>query len=120
MSEPGGTTTTLDWAAVISGATGALVVIGAGIKWLFGRADRRETRQQKREDAYVEKIEARLKLLEETTGDLWTCFHLVANALHEKDPMNKALRRAADILGDAFPIDLATPPDMIAALDKLS
>lgn len=119
MSEPGGTTTTLDWAAVISGATGALVVLGAGIKWLFGRADRREARQQKREDDYVKKIEARLTVLEETTGNLWTCLNLVAHALHEKDPMNPALRRAANILGDAFPINLDTPPDMQAILDKI-
>ena len=119
MNEPGGTTTTLDWAAVIIGVTAALAAVGKGIQWLFSRADRREARQQKREDDYVAKIEQRLGAVEKTMGELWTCFGLVANALHNLDPLNPALARAAHILGDAFPIDLHTPPDMQATLDKM-
>ncbi len=108
-----------DWAAILGVFVAAATLIGGGIKWLFGRADRREERQQKREDAYVEKIEARLAVLEKRTGELWTCFNLVTHALHAKDPLDPALQRAADILGDAFPINLSTPKDMQDALRRI-
>ncbi len=118
MSEPGGTTT-LDWAGIIGASVLVLGAIGSAFKWLFGRADRREERQQKREDAYVEKIEERLAALEKRIGELWTCFNLVTHALHSQNPIDPALQRAADILGDAFPINLNTPADMQDALRRM-
>jgi hypothetical protein len=96
-----------------------LGAIGSAFKYLFGRADRREARQEKREEAYVDKIEAKLAHFEERLGDLWTCVTVLATALHRRDPLDPALSRVAKILGDAFPIDLGTPPDMQAKLDEL-
>ena len=104
MSEPA--PSALDWAGIAALATLVIGAIGGAVKWFFGRADSREQRQQKREDDYVAKIEDRLVALEKLTNELWTCFNLVTHELHAKDPANPALRRAADILGDSFPIDL--------------
>jgi membrane protein YqaA with SNARE-associated domain len=119
MTQPGGTTSPFDWAAIIGGILTLGGLVGGAFKYLFGRADRREERQQKREDDYVKKIEARLEKLEREQSELWACFSLVANALHHIHPTSAALVRASLILGDAFPIDLSTPEDMKDTLGRI-
>lgn len=104
---------------IVGGIVTLLGAIGKGIHWLASRADRRAAKIEEREEAYVKKIEDRLDTLEKTARDLWTCFGLVATALHDKDPQHPALERAAKILGDAFPIDLQTPAEMTALIREI-
>lgn len=112
-------TNPLDFAAI----TGGIVTIcgGAwgGVKWLFGRADRRERRLEAKEAELVAKLEARVAALEEDNRKIWVALGYVVPALHAIDPHNPALTAVAKILGSAFPIDLNTPPDMTDTLSKI-
>jgi len=99
-------TNPLDFAAI----TGGIVTIcgGAwgGVKWLFGRAERRERRLEAKEAEIVSKLEQRVAALEEDYRKLLLAFSFVATGLHALDPANPSLGQAARILGDDFPIDL--------------
>jgi hypothetical protein len=110
--EPSG----LDIAAIVGGAITILGALGAGLKFLFSRADRREKFLDAKEAALVKKLEARLDALEEEHRKLWIVINYVVPALHSHDPTNPALRIASKILKDRFPVDFMTPADMTEAL----
>jgi hypothetical protein len=115
MSEP----SPYGLAAIIGG----IPVIGGGIwgaiKWIIGRNDRRQAALDIKEDALVAKLELRVAALEADNRKIWLAFSFVVPALQAHDPQSPALRQAAKILGDAFPIDLDTPADMTATLGKI-
>lgn len=136
----------MSWAALeaggwIGGALAVLTLLGGGVKWLFGRNDQaRQTREdklrawqeelearEKRIDegrtAYVERLEARLGLLEakdEARDTQMTAlrisFELVSSALRHIDPKNSALGLADDLLRTAFPGPAEAPSDMVEQL----
>ncbi len=114
----------------IGGAVGGVVTLltlaGAGIKALFKRADRREAALDRKEAELVAKLEGivkeqgkRIEALETDNRKIWMALSYVVPALHAHDPKSPALTRAAQILGNAIPIDLDTPPDMMATLDRI-
>lgn len=101
------------------------IAVANGIRWLLGFVDRREKRRAERLDAeedaldqgwsaYRRRMEARLASLEQRDTErqrqnyaLRLAFEHVAGALIRFDPANPALRRAEQLLEQAFPIDLA-------------
>ncbi|WP_374648702.1 hypothetical protein [Rhizorhabdus sp.] len=126
---------------LIGGAVAVLTMLGGAIKWAFRRADEsRLSREQKMQTwhlelkekeakldqgrtAYIERLEARLELLEsnERARDtqlsaLRVAFELVSKALRHIDPANTALHLAEDILRNAFPVPAETPRDMVDQL----
>lgn len=107
----------------IAAISGGVVTVGGGlwggIKWLFGRAERREKALDAKEADLVKRLEARVDALEAENRKIWLVIGYVVPALHAHDPKSPALKAAAQILGDAYPIDLNTPDDMSAQLDKL-
>lgn len=115
MSSPDG----FDIAGIVGGAVTFLASVGGGIKWLFGRAERREKALDAKEAELVAKLESRVAALEEDNRKIWLALSYVVPALHAHDPKSPALAQAAKILGDAFPIDLNTPKDMTDTLSKL-
>ena len=79
---------------------------------MLTRQDRREAALERKEAALVTRLEARVAALEMETRELWMVLGYVLPALHRHDPLDPALRMAAKILGDKFPIDPVAPPDM--------
>ena len=67
----------------------------------------------------MRKLEERVTALEEETRNLWMVIGAVIPALHRHDPLDPALRMAAKILGDKFPIDPVMPGDITAALARI-
>jgi len=105
-------------AGIVGGALSILTAIGGGLRWLLTRQDRREAVIERKEAALMRKLEARVTALEEETHDLWMVIGAVIPALHRHDPLDPALRMAAKILGDKFPIDPVMPGDIMAALAR--
>jgi hypothetical protein len=100
-----------DWpgiAAALTAGSAILFGIGKGIAWLM-----KHTRSR------VTSLEARIDDLEEKYQKLWLAFGFVATGLHARDPNDRSLRQAATILGDAFPLDMATSGDVEAILKKI-
>lgn len=114
-------------AGVLGAIVALIALIGGGIKWLFGRGDRKvDTREAKLNEwaeelgswqhrldegrsAYTEKLEQRLQALEakEQSLDrqvraLRTGFELVSTALTKIDADNSALSLAEQIIHAAF------------------
>jgi len=108
-----------DIAGIIGGVVTFLASIGGGIKWLFGRAERREKALDAKEAELVAKLEQRVAALEEDNRKIWMALSYVVPALHAHDPKSPALKAAAQILGNAFPVDLNTPKDMTDTLSKI-
>lgn len=108
-----------DLAGALGGATALCSMLGAGLWKLITRADRREASRERREAEMVTRLEARILALEEESRQLWMVIGYVVPALHVHDPRSPALRLAAKILRDRFPIDLNTPPDMADALNRI-
>ena len=116
----------LSIAGVLGGSVTLLGLFGGGIKWLFGRAERREQALDAKEAEYVSELKKaikeqgeRIEALELDCRKLWMVIGYVVPALHSHDPKSPALTQAAKILGDAFPIDLNTPKDMTETLNKI-
>jgi len=126
---------------LIAGAVAVLTMLGGGIKWMFRRADHASVSREKKLDAwhlelsekeakldqgrtaYIERLEARLELIEtnERARDtqlsaLRVAFELVSKALRHIDPANTALHLAEDILRNAFPVNPETPRNMVDQL----
>lgn len=115
MPEP----SALDVAGTVGGAITILGSIGAGIRWLFKRHDSREAALDRKEAALIAKLEKRVDALELETRNLWAVVSYVIPALHAHEPHSPALRMAAKILGDKFPIDFSTPADMTDLVNKI-
>jgi len=109
----------LSLAGIIGGITTTAGLLGTGFWRLITRADRKAERIQAKEDALVAKLEKRVEALEEDNRKIWLALSYVVPALHAYDPKSPALRQAAKILGDSFPIDLNTPKDMTDTLSKI-
>jgi len=107
-------------AGIVGGILSLLTALGGAVRWLFTRQDRREAALERKEAALVAKLERRVAALESETRDLWLVLGYVLPALHRHDPLDPALRMAAKILGDKFPIDPATPADMRETISKIS
>jgi hypothetical protein len=115
MAEPSG----WDIAATIGGIVTIFGSVGAGIRWLFTRHDSREAALDRKEAELVAKLEKRVDALEQETRNLWTVVSYVIPALHAHDPFSPALRMAAKILGNKFPIDFETPEEMAELLKNI-
>ena len=92
---------------IVGGILSLLAAIGAAVQWLVSRSDTRADKIEVKEAELVEKLERRVDALEEDNRRIWLALSYVVPALHAHDPLSPALRHAAKILGDAFPIDLA-------------
>lgn len=128
---------------IFAGVVALLVAIGHGIRWLMGWEDRRERTRAQKLDAwqrqlaerekkidesqatYQASIEARLASISATAerlhnehAALLSAYHLVASALRAADPGNPVLRMADELLRAAFPLDPATPTDMVALMNR--
>lgn len=118
----------------IGGLVSVLTVIGAGWRWIFNRADRREAALDKREARQVAKMEERVAALEarderretevielrteltETRtelSDTRTALLVLAQEVAEHNPTSAALALARNLLRGRFPLDPNTPDDMI-------
>jgi hypothetical protein len=100
-----------DWpgiAAAMTAGSAILFGIGKGIAWVMKHSRSRVT-----------SLEARIDDLEAKYQKLWLAFGFVATGLHARDPLDRNLRQAATILGDAFPLDMYTPKDMEEVLSKI-
>lgn len=115
MADPGD----LNTVGIAGGIITFLGLIGGGIRFLFTRHDSRSAALDRKEAELVAKLEKRVDALEQETRNLWTVVSYVIPALHAHDPASPALRMAAKILGDRFPIDFATPADMTDLLNKM-
>jgi hypothetical protein len=94
-------------------ATGAVAVLGSGgvigfVKWVWGKRE-----------GTVARLEKRVAALEDELREVWFAFAHVTAALRQNDPANPALRLAAQILKDKFPVDPTIPADMQALVDKI-
>lgn len=99
-----------DIAGIVGGIGTLASLIGAGIWRLISRADTRTASIEAKEAALVTKLELRVAALEEDNRRIWLALSYVVPALHAHDPGSPALRMAAKLLGDAFPIDLSAAP----------
>lgn len=102
---------TTDWpgiAAVMTAGSAILFGIGKGIAWMMKHSRSR-----------VALLEQRFDDLEAKYNKLWLAFGFVATGLHARDPLDRNLRQAATILGEAFPLDMYTPADMEAKLKDI-
>lgn len=124
-------------AGILGGIVSVLTVLGAGIRWLFGRNDDRLNRREKnlndwektlqrREREMLSYLEGRLKELETAQVDQAEKISAVSAALFETmgelqrlDPGSSALARARLVLKDAYPIDPSSPPEIKALVRKL-
>lgn len=123
----------LDVGGIVGGALAAATTVGAGIRWLFSRADRRAAALDRKEADMAAKIEARVGALEGETKELrarheelklhvdtWrVAFKFVADDLAAINPISQGLARARLILSRSFPNDPFVPPDMQALLDQI-
>lgn len=109
-------TNPLDLAGIVGGFVTFLGTVGGGVKWLFGRVERREKALDAKEEATVAKLEERVAALEKDNRKIWLALSYVVPALHAQDPKNPALKVVAQILGDAFPV----PQDMTDTLGKIA
>jgi hypothetical protein len=108
-----------DMAGIAGGAVTLLASIGGGVKFLFGRAERREKALDAKEGDFVKRLEGRVAALEIENRKIWLVIGYVVPALHAHDPASPALKAAAQILGDAYPVDLSTPQDMTDTLKRM-
>ena len=106
----------------IGGVLSLFATLGAGVKYLFKRADRREAVLDQKEAELVAKLQDtvkeqgnRIEALEHDNRKIWLALSYVVPALHALDPRSPALKVVGQILGDAFPI----PSDMTDSLSKL-
>ena len=138
-------------AGEIAGYASAIVLLlgsfGAAVRWLFGRADRREALVSAREAELVKKLEARLDRLEtdheklrsdhatlaqsnaelsadhatlaQSNAKLRAVVLILADEVATSNPSSRALAQARHILGMAFPMPTSTPVDMLAMLESI-
>jgi uncharacterized coiled-coil protein SlyX len=118
----------------VGGVVSLLTLVGAGWRWIFNRADRREAALDKREAELVAKMEERVAALEarderreaEVTelrtelsetrtelSDTRTALLLLAQEVAEHNPQSPALALARKLLRERFPLDPNTPADMV-------
>lgn len=128
----------LDVAGIVGGIATLSGGLWAGVKWLFGRADRREAQLDEKEKALVTRLEARVASLEERDEKretehrealakldrvLTACTLLVKDyELH--NPGSIILAQAKALLARDFPhlfkVSKDTPADMQATLSRLN
>jgi hypothetical protein len=125
----GDAVTTGEWAGIIGGSIGVLTTLGAGFKWLFTRADRRE-------DALIKKLEARINALEGKDAErekehhlcqsrveklLFTCTLLIEEfeTVSPSPTIARARRYIEREFPEAFGKQPPIPKDMLNTLKKL-
>lgn len=113
------TPTGWDVAGVIGGGVAVLGAIGAGLRWMITRGDRREAALIDRLVQRVDELEAKEAQRDKEVVALRIAFEIVAGVVRRTDPTNAELARAEAILAEAFPPDFRTPADMLAALSRL-
>jgi hypothetical protein len=120
-------------AGMFGGALSILTLVGSGIKWVFGRSDRKEAALEAREEGYVAKLEARIIALEKRDEkreaelvemraelhDTRAALIIVAQEVAVSNPGSPALLLARKLLKERFPLDLETPADMLDTLKKI-
>ena len=122
---------------IFAGIVALLAVLGKGAQWILNWNDARMQTRSAKLDAwhkelvareakieaeradYQERIEARLKEVENRAHALWLAFKLVEAPLRKLDPTHIALTKADELLAAAFPLEPFLPPDMSAVLGKL-
>jgi hypothetical protein len=121
---------------VVGGVGGLATVCGGiwgGIKWLFGRAERKEAALDAKEAQLVAKLEARIVALEERDErreaeflalrtelqDTRAALIIVAQEVAMTNPTSPALALARTLLRERFPLDPHTPSDMTETLKKI-
>ncbi|KMS58767.1 hypothetical protein [Sphingobium cupriresistens] len=106
---------------------GGLVACGAGLKWLVEWWSKRDERRQAREDRLrtqesqqVQGLNVRIDQLEDKLTKLTVAVNILVAKEFRSDPHSPELLQVQAILGDAFPLHLHVPQDMIDAIGKLS
>lgn len=122
---------------LLLGALAFWKMLGVAISWVASWAERRESaretklekwhaeleeRERRIDDgqtAYTARLEKRMQGYEEREEKsntrvqaLRLAFEIVAGELRAKDPVNKGLTRAEQLLAIAFPLEPASPNDM--------
>lgn len=117
---------------VFAGLVALLVAIGQGVKWLIGWGDRRGATRTAKLDAWQRQLEEREERLDTQQADHWHRieleleqlrrehaalrggYQLIAAELRVKDPTNRALTNADELLRAAWPLEPLTPDEMTA------
>ena len=105
--------------AAIMGGLALLKLIGSGVSWLLTRTDTKESRMAAKLEKRVGELEAKDEQRAKENLALRVAFEIVAGVVRRTDPTNYELARAERILNAAFVVDLTTPADIQAALDKI-
>lgn len=86
----------MDWAAIITACTGAIALIGAGLRFVWGQVI-----TWKREvDAKLDRCEARERHSEERRATLVTVIELLWGAVKRHEPDSHELHRADKLMQD--------------------
>ena len=92
-----------------AGIVAALVSLGGGIKWLFGRRESRMSKLERRVDRLNAKVVMIGGALATAVGEL---------RLHA--PLSPNLAHYDRVLRVAFPVDRGTPQDLAALVERLN
>jgi hypothetical protein len=139
MSDPGGTTPG-ELGGMVAGVAALLGMIGAGLKWLGGWANKREENRATRNARWEADLDARERTIEEKlSASLSHCegrcaaveekfdkvriaLLLILPELQRVAPPSPVLKQVRDLLRDIFPVPFGLPADIgaeISALDAL-
>lgn len=102
---------------------GGLIALGSGLKWLWDKvAEARASRErkiEKREAAYVTKLEERLSKIEKQLDENSLAIALLVADIARREPGAAVLRQVQKILGASFPLQVGMPDSIHDPLETL-
>lgn len=115
---------------IFAGIIALLASIGTAIRWLFNWRDARDRSQaarlkaweeslDRREKEHRESTEQRLHAMERKLSAVTAALFETIAELQLLDAASPALAKAKIVLRQAYPLDVETPSDMQALIDRL-